>query len=62
MKKKKKLHCGRSSCKEKEKKLRERDSKAAQIAMVSIKRRIDFSDGLQVERDLISIIYAPNRL
>uniref|UniRef100_M1DFB3 Uncharacterized protein n=1 Tax=Solanum tuberosum TaxID=4113 RepID=M1DFB3_SOLTU len=37
-------------------KLRERDREAARIAIASIKRTVNFGDGLQAERDLMLII------
>ncbi|KAL3328346.1 hypothetical protein AABB24_035805, partial [Solanum stoloniferum] len=43
-------------------KLREKDREAARIAIASIKRTVNFGDGLEAERDLMSIIGAPNRL
>ncbi|TMW84978.1 hypothetical protein EJD97_024034, partial [Solanum chilense] len=43
-------------------KLREREREAARIATASIKRTVNFGDGLEAERDLMSIIGAPNRL
>ncbi|KAG5626391.1 hypothetical protein H5410_011609 [Solanum commersonii] len=33
-------------------KLRERDREAARIAIASVKRTVNFGDGLQAERDL----------
>lgn len=40
---------------------RERDRKAARIAIKSIKRTVNFDDGLQAERDLLTIIGATSR-
>ncbi|KAJ8572981.1 hypothetical protein K7X08_009492 [Anisodus acutangulus] len=43
---------------EKPKLQRQRDREAARIAIASIKRTVDFDDGLQAERDLLAIIGA----
>ncbi|KAH0633612.1 hypothetical protein KY284_036398 [Solanum tuberosum] len=43
-------------------KLREKDREAARIAIASIKRTVYFGDGLEAERDFMSIVGAPNRL
>ncbi|KAK4379057.1 hypothetical protein RND71_000919 [Anisodus tanguticus] len=46
---------------EKPKLQRQRDREAARIAIASIKRTLDFDDGLQAERDLLAIIGATSR-
>ncbi|KAG5586808.1 hypothetical protein H5410_047247 [Solanum commersonii] len=43
-------------------KLRKKDREAARIAIASIKRTVYFGDGLEAERDFMSIVGAPNRL
>ena len=42
--------------------LREREREAARIAIASMKRTVNFDDGLEAERDLMFMIGAPNRL
>ncbi|MCD7456378.1 hypothetical protein HAX54_031458 [Datura stramonium] len=42
-------------------KSRLREREAARIAIASIKRTVDFNDGLQAEREFLAIIGAPNR-
>ncbi|KAK6780393.1 hypothetical protein RDI58_022577 [Solanum bulbocastanum] len=59
----KQLHEEKVKLREKDRvKLREKDREVAQIAIASIKRTVNFGDGLEAERDLMSIIGAPNRL
>ncbi|TMW90869.1 hypothetical protein EJD97_015101 [Solanum chilense] len=43
-------------------KSRERDREAARIAIASIKRTVNFDDGFQAERDLMSILGAPQQI
>ncbi|KAG5626392.1 hypothetical protein H5410_011610 [Solanum commersonii] len=43
-----------------EEKIKSRE--AARIAIASVKRTVNFGNGLQAERDLMFIIVAPNRL
>ncbi|KAH0693292.1 hypothetical protein KY290_022066 [Solanum tuberosum] len=43
-------------------KSRERDREVARIAIASIKRTVNFDDGFQAERDLMSILGAPQQI
>ncbi|KAK4731800.1 hypothetical protein R3W88_024788 [Solanum pinnatisectum] len=57
---KKKVASWEKQLQEEKVKLRENDREAAGIAIASIKRTVNFGDGLEAERDLMSIIDAPN--
>ncbi|KAH0776366.1 hypothetical protein KY290_007777 [Solanum tuberosum] len=43
-------------------KSRERDREAARIVIASIKRTVNFDDGFQAERELMSILGAPQQI
>lgn len=59
---KKKASLWEKQLQEEKVKLREREREVARIAIASMKRTVNFGDGLEAERDLMSIIGAPNRL
>lgn len=48
--------------KEEKAKSLERDREAARIAIASIKTSVDFDDALQAEKDLLTIISAPQQI